>query len=220
MTFSSGNSITVNYLSGSLTSEIKSGKNQLKTSFFGNEFSIDIDVYFITDVIKSVEICNVEEYLNATVYYDRIEACIPIEETIIFTFSDGTEKSVTFNSEQDNFITLPNGTEIFYYLETSAENGEAFLNVMFTSTVLRSYECTEENATVNDNIANLASNTQKLFNNSFRYLKKSIIAVLECDDIGDFMDYGAADANYYIRYSLSMFLDIFEGIFSFISFLL
>ena len=220
LTFSSGNKMPLNYLEAMTKTDIKSGKNTVKALFFGEEFSVDIDVYLITDVIKSVEIHNVEEYLDAKVYYDGFNGYIPAEETITFTFSDGTEKSMIFNSEHDNSVTLPDGTKIYYYLESAEENGEVFLNVMFSGTVLKSYYCNEEKATANENFSNLASNGQRLFKKSFRLLKNSVIAVLECDDISDFFDYGAADATYYIRYSLSTFLEIFTEVFSFISFLL
>lgn len=94
ITFSEGKQINLTCISGHINDEIKPGKNIVPAEILGENKEIEINVHLISDIIKNVEISNIEDYTNAKVYYDGFDAYHPSGETFTFTLSDGTTKSV------------------------------------------------------------------------------------------------------------------------------
>lgn len=219
--FSSGTEITVGYAEGTVTKDMEKGTNTVSLQLFGETIDLAVDVYFITDIVKNVEISNIEDYLNAKLYYNGYEGYYPSGETFTFTFADGSTHSIIYSAEEDNFVTLPDSTRVFMYLTTEKnDDNEVTLNVMIADTVIRSYECSETKTSANENFASLAANGKYYADRVSRYLRYSAIALLECGSLGEIIDYGAEDSLYYIRRSAESFADIFREIFAFIAFLL
>ena len=220
VTFTSGTSITLSYLEGLVTRDVKKGKNTVSFTLLGESRELTVDVYLPTDVIETVEISNIEDYLNTKVYYDGYEGYYPANETFTITFKDGTVQRFVFNEENDCCVTMPDGTKAYVYLDTEKEDDEIILNVMIADCVIRTYECSEAKASSDENLANLLGNAKYKFNRASRYFRLAFIAVLDCDSLGEYIEYGAQNSANYFRYSLTSFLEIFKEIFSFISFLL
>ncbi len=220
VSFSAGTEITLNYLEGSVEKDIEKGENTVSAMLFGENTDLTVDVYLVTDVIKTVEISNIEDYLNTKVYYDGYEGYYPWDETFTFTFTDGSTQSIIFSSEDDNTVILPDGTEAYVYLTTENSNDEITLNVMIADCVIRSYECNEIKASSDENFSNFVYNAKYDINRASRYFRNALIAVLDCDSLGEFIEYGAQNSANYFSYSASTFLEIFKEFFSFISFLL
>ncbi len=220
VTFTSGTTITLGYLEGLVKKDLQKGENTVEFSLFGEDINLTVDVYLISDIVENVEISNIEDYLNAKIYYDGYEGYYPIDETFTFTFKDGSTQNFVFSYEDDNFIILPDGTKAYVYLTTEKTDDEIILNVMIADYVVRAYECNESKASSDENFANLLSNANYNFNRASRYFRYAFIAILECGSFGEFVEYGAGASADYIGYSIRAFLDIFEEIFSFISFVI
>ncbi len=219
LSFSSGTEITLNYVEGVVAKEIEKGINTVTITLFGAETELNVDVYSVTDVVDSVEISNIDDYLNARVYYDGYECYFPWDETFTFTLKDGSTQTIVFSSDSENVITLPDGTEANFYFATESEGDEIVMNVMIADCVIRSYDCTEVKASSDENFANLLYNARNNFTRASRYFRYAFIAVLDCDTLEEFIDYGAHDSANYFRYSASTFLEIFKEFFSFMAFL-
>ncbi len=218
ITFSSGGSIALDYLSGVAEKEITKGLNTVEFSILGETKSATLDVYLISDVIKDVEISNIEDYLNTKVYYDGYEGYYPVNETFTFTLTDGSTQDVVFSSDDNNYVTLPDGSKISFYLSTDNTDGNITLNVMFWDYIIKSYDCNEIDASADENFSNLVLNGKYYFERASRYFRYSLIEILYCNNLGEFISYGAENSADYIRRSVSSFLNIFTEILAFISF--
>ena len=219
LTFSSGTEITIDYVEGVAAKEIEKGKNTVTVTLFDKETELTVDVYPISDVVDSVEISNVDDYLNARVYYNGYDSSFPWDETFTFTFKDGSTQSIVLSSEGDNAITLPDGTEAYVYLTTENENDKIVMNVMIADCVIRAYEYNEVKASSDENFANYLYNAKYNFTRASRYFRYAFISVLDCDTLEEFIEYGAENSANYFRYSASTFFEIFKEFFTFITFL-
>ncbi len=218
-TFSSGNTTTFSYLYAEAPYGYKEGASTVKYTYFGESIDVEIDVMLITDIIKDVEIANVEDYLNTKVYYDGYEGYLPMGETVTFTFSDGSKFESVYESYNDNYINLPDGSEIYYCIYTGRDNdGNITLYVESAGTDVKAYDCKESKATFDENLINLVTNEKYNLDRISKYLRRSLIALLECDSIEELKDYGFYEWGYNIQCAVEYFLSLFSEITSLISF--
>lgn len=219
VTFSSGNTTRLSYLYTDATDECKNGTNTVKYTYFGEIIDLEIDVTFITDIIKDAEIANVGDYLNAKVFYEGYEGYLPLDETITFTFSDGSKFESVYESYNDNYITLPDGSEIYYYIYTAKnDDGNITLYIESAGTDIKAYECNETKATFDENLITFISNEKFNLDRISRYFRQSLIALLECDSFEELKEYGFYEWKYNIENSFEYFLLLFSEITSLIRF--
>ena len=220
ITFSSGSVIKTDYIEGTISKDVDKGQNTVSVCLLDETFELTVDVYLITDVVESVEITNIEDYLNAKINYDGYDAYYPINETFTFTMTDGSTQSFVYSDYEQNSITLPDGTETYVYLTTENIDGEIILNVMIADAVIKSYNYNTNKASANENFSILAGNIKYFTDKISYYLRHSVIAVLECDSFDEYLEQGAINSALYFSYSINYFTDIFREIYLFLSFLL
>lgn len=221
VTFSSGNTTTFSYLYAEAPDGYKEGTSTVKYTCFDENIDIEIDVMLITEIIKDVEISDIEDYLNTKVYYDGYEGYLPMGETLTFTFNDGSKAESVFESYNDNYITLPDGSEIYYHIYTGSDyDGNITLYVESAGTDIKAYDCKETKATFDENLVNLITNEKYNIDRISRYFRQSIIALLECDSFEELKDYGFYEWGYNIQYAVEYFLCLFGEITSLIYFYL
>jgi len=219
VTFSSGNTTTFSYLYAEAPHGYKEGASTVNFTLFGENIDTEIDVMLITDIIKDVEIANVEDYLNTKVYYDGYEGYLPINEAVTFTFSDGSKAESIFESYGDDYITLPDGSEIYYHIYTGSDNnGNITLYVESAGIDIKAYDCEETKATFDENLINLVTNEKYNLDRISRYLRQSLIALLDCDSFEELKDYGFYEWGYNIQHAVEYFLSLFGEITSLIYF--
>ena len=219
VTFSSGNTTSFSYVCAEAPDGYKKGASTVIYTGFGENIDIEIDVMLITEIISDIEIANIESYLDTKVYYDGYEGSLPAKETVIFTFSDGSKFESIYESYIDNYIILPDGSEIYYHIYTTENSdGNITLCVESAGSDIKTYECEETKATFDENLMNFFSNEKFNLNRISRYLRQSIIALLDCDSLEELESYGFGEWIYNIQLASEYFLSLFGEITSFIRF--
>ncbi len=219
ITFSSGSTTTVSYLCAEAPDGYKKGASTVRYSLFGENVDVEINVVEITDIITDVEVSNIEDYLNTKVYYDGYEGCLPLGETVTFTFSDGSKAKSEYENYGDNYVILPDGSEIFYHFYTSDDgNGNITLYIESAGTDIKAYDCKETKATYDENLVNLLTNEKYNLGRISKYLRQSLISLLECDSFEELKDYGFLEWSYNVQLAVEYFLDLFREITALIHF--
>ena len=219
VTFTSGNTTAISYVYAQAPDGCKKGANTFRYDYFGESIAFEAHVILITEIIKDVEIANVEDYLNAKVYYDGYDRYIPVGETVTFTFSDGSKTDSVCYEYGDNYVTLPDGSEIYYHIFTLDDgNGNITLNIEAAGETIRTYDCEETKASFDENLINLTENEKYNLSRVSRYLRQSVIALLECDTIEELKDYGFGEWGYNIQLAAEYFLSLFSEITALINF--
>ena len=213
ITFSSGKTITLEYLDAKSSDEIKKGENALTCTLFDKDYDFTVNVAFVEDYIESVEVSNIEDYLNVKEYYDIYDTYGPYEETLTVNFKDGTSTELPFS---EDMFTMPNGSEIWYGYYYSAEDGKLSLNIYIGNTDLKSYECTTTPADFKENIEELKSNFIYNLEELSHNLRYAFISLLECDNIYDFVEYGMENSLFYLIWARESFEALFSETFNLI----
>ncbi|MBR4858259.1 MAG: hypothetical protein IKU08_03650 [Clostridia bacterium] len=219
VTFSSGNTTIFSYICATAPDEYKEGTNTFRYSYFGESVDFEADVIFITEIIKDVEISNLEDYLNAKIYYDGHDMCLPVGETVTFTFSDGSKAESVYYEYGENYVTLPDGSEIYYYIYTLDDGyGNITLYVDSAGETIKAFDCEETKASTDENLLTLLNNEKYNLSKVSKYIRQSLIALLDCDSFEELTDYGFGEWGYNIQIATEYFLSLFAEITSLIYF--
>jgi len=209
--FSSGKTITTDDIEGYIDSEIKKGENILPVSICGEKYTLAINVELVTDYIADVSISNIEDYLYIKSYYNDFDYPDPFGETLTVTFKDGTTAAA--NIGDDEMITLPNGSEVWFGFGFNFEDDKVFFDVYIAGTVVKSYECTKIQADFEENKDKLNSNILNLINDVSYYIRRAMIIALECDTVYEYMDYGVEESLLRLAWAYESFVEIFYEVF-------
>lgn len=207
ITFSSGKSITKDSISGKTNSSITSGENTLVAVVCGKEYELKANVNYVTDYVESAEISNIEDYLNIKICYDGYDSYEPYGETLTVKFKDGTTDEIVLND--DEFLVLPNGSEVWCYTDFESNGNEIVLNVYIANKLVKSYECIEHEANISENIDAMNSNNMNHLSDISYYIRRALIIALECGSLQEFMDYGAEEAALRFTWAFESFINIF-----------
>lgn len=208
ITFTSGKSITY-YISGICDSEIVKGENTLAAELCGKEYDFDVNVYYITDIVESVELSNVEDYLEVTEYYNGTETPSPFGETLTVTFKDGTTDTVILDA--DDHLTLPNGRNVWCYTDYEYTDDGMGFKIYVAGTEVDSFECKVVPASIKENIDAMNSSNSDHLSISSYYLRRAFSCLMEGDIDSAIMR---------IQWAIESFMYIFSEAASLISYLL
>ena len=70
-----------------------------------------VNIYNVTDYVKSIEIENIEDFLTFDIDIDGFDVNVPEEYTMIVSFADGSTQRID-GKGWDKIITCPDGTEL------------------------------------------------------------------------------------------------------------
>lgn len=198
--------------------KIVTGANTLEAHILGQKIEMTVDVYCVSDVIESAEISNINDYLTVTEYYDGYNYNEPYGETLTVTFKDGTKGEVCLND--DEYLTLPNGRNVWCYTDVEIDRDKAVLTVYVAGTAVASYDCSMVPASTIENLDELKANNAYNLSMVSHYIRQALISVLECDSIDEFLNYGAQEAADRLYWAIDYILDIFRETFALVSYLM
>lgn len=197
VTFSSGKSIIISDNGYAVTaqSNIKEGSNNVRIKFLDYEEDAVITVCPVSHFIKSVELSNVEKYMDVKVYYDGTREYYGdyfIGETVTVTFTDGTKKTCEIDPFGFTKIEFPNGRE--YYLDASYESVNddgTSLNIVVSLNYrcdIAGYECNVEQASAKENFELLKYNIEHGTYWEISNIRYAFFDVFEFDSIFEFIN--------------------------------
>ncbi|MBQ7122546.1 MAG: hypothetical protein IJO03_09825 [Clostridia bacterium] len=141
----------------------------------------------VKDVVKNVEITNIDKYLNSVLFYDNT-ACSAFEddalknEKMTLTFVDGSTYTIDSVYDFVDYVDFPNGRgyEMFIF-DVVEENGSVKLVVEIAEQSVAEFECKVRKASFFENLSVLADNiTENL--NLIKYEYDMFTCVLNAED--------------------------------------
>lgn len=202
--FSSGKTITRDYISGTCENEITKGENALTVEFCGKEYELTANVSLITDYVESVSVSNIEDYLYIKSYYNSYDFSAPYGETFTVTFKDGTSDSFVYGD--DDNVTLPNGRDVWCYMDYDYDAEK--LSVFVAGTCFAEYDCELTSASIGENIDEMNYNNSIHLEMVSYYLRRAMEVAFE-DGIYGFMNGGAEMAMMRIQWAIESFMYVF-----------
>ncbi len=112
--FSNSKTVECHDINCLLDNELAKGENTVLMQLPGFEKEITIYYYETSDFIESIELSNVDNYLDAYEYYDGNYGYYNYyNEQVTVNFKDGTKQTFTYLYDGDNYITLPCGKDLW-----------------------------------------------------------------------------------------------------------
>ena len=159
------NSITVDdeWVNCLLENELKKGENTVTMVLPGYEKEIFVNYYEVSDFIESVEIENLDKYLELKEFYDDYEYPQFDNEKITVSFKDGTKQTINYIQWDDIQITLPCGKVIYVlayypteYSDIKKAEKPSFV-VSIGDTRFIEKECNITKVSFSENLSNFSS---------------------------------------------------------------
>ena len=170
--FSNSKTVEFDWVQCIFESDLVKGENTVSMVLPGFEKEITIYYYETSDFIESVELSNVEEYLDATEYYDGDFKCLNrySNEQVKINYKDGTSQTIDYDYYSDNYITLPIEKKVHFGVYYSVDErtdigtGKFMLYCSIGYTHYFEKECNVKNASFKENSDRLKSQINKYFN--------------------------------------------------------
>ncbi len=133
------------------TDKLIKGENTVEIGLYGIPYreTATVSIIEVTDVIKSVEISNLENYACITRYYNgNVYAPQMSGETVTVTYADGTTETI------EDFSGLYLLRKCGYHVETAYEetDGKWILTVYVAAQVMQQKDCTVLEASADENL--------------------------------------------------------------------
>lgn len=147
---------TVEVESGNLSVTINPESGEYFLTFLDYSEPVQITTCKATDIIKSMEITNLDECLLSYGYYNGEIRLANVPEAVKVTFTDGTVKTYENKNKRSYFgfdVEAPNGREYYSTVDTEYGNdGKVYIELRFAWEEYARYEVSNENADVCDNL--------------------------------------------------------------------
>lgn len=156
--FKNGASIVMEdiYLEGTCSSTPKAGKNTATLNLFGKKKNITFTAYYLKDLVKSVEVTNMDRYTEFITDYTGETRYEPLNvEDVTVNFKNGTSTTVTL-SEGQGEVVLSNGSVADVYAGLSMnKDGSYDFVITVGNEVFKRTDVTVSEGTIIDNVSYL-----------------------------------------------------------------
>ncbi len=119
LTFSNGETVEITednplFVNCEYEGEFTEGENTVVFEILNTEIEQNINAWEITHYIESIELENVDDYLEVYPEYDGSCSYYPYEGNIKINYADGTSETKHYSYNDDEcYVTLPNGRDYF-----------------------------------------------------------------------------------------------------------
>lgn len=144
------------YLEGTCSSTPKAGKNTATLNLFGKKKNITFTAYYLKDLVKSVEVTNMDRYTEFITDYTGETRYEPLNvEDVTVNFKNGTSTTVTL-SEGQGEVVLSNGSVADVYAGLSMnKDGSYDFVITVGNEVFKRTDVTVSEGTIIDNVSYL-----------------------------------------------------------------
>lgn len=215
ITFSSGITLEIEdyCFYGTCTTPHTEGTGKATLDFMGKKKEVEFTAYYIDSIVESVEMTNVEDYLDAEVGYDGWYYTKEVfDETLTVHFKDGTSYTAIMEDYYCD-IELPGGNTVGAWVgkdweEGSDETEEVYFAIYVAGKVFEKRSYNTERKPLGENLIMLYEDNQR----TLKWAKQ---------DFGYMLENLATDpeaAMNGLYWSVDEFVQAFRNVFTFIKF--
>ena len=204
--FSNKKTVEDHWVQCSFINELAKGENTVLMQLPGFEKEITIYYYETSDFVESIELGNIDNYLNAVEYYDGSYAFYNLyydNEQVTVNLKDGTKQTFTYH-DGDNYITLPCGIDLYVSIyHTSDDFDESgvekpFLVARIGETRYIEKECNIEKVSFRRNFIELLDSIKGFLEGFAHCLRYNNEQLLNDGDIANWVNANIYEFKYYI----------------------